>query len=110
MKKFYLVIAVICVFVYTDDVLDYLSGTTEAAYASDGVVLYATAWCGYCEKTREFFAEHDIPYVEYDIERSEVGYRQYKRLGGRGIPLVNMYGTIIAGYSPQRMLEAMPQD
>ena len=108
MKKFFAFIAVLCVFVYTDDVLDYMSGTTAAAYSSDGVVLYATAWCGYCEKTREFFAKNDIPYVEYDIERSEEGYRQYKRLGGRGVPLVNMYGTIISGYSPERMRAAMP--
>lgn len=108
MKKFLALIAIICVFVYTDDVLDYMSGTTDAAHASDGVVLYATTWCRYCEKTRQFFAKHNIPYVEYDIERSEQGYKQYKRLGGRGVPLVNMYGTIISGYSPQRMLDAMP--
>ena len=108
MKKFLGIMAFVCLAVYWDNVTNYFSGTTEAAYASDGVVLYATSWCQYCEKTRQFFREHDIPYIEYDIERSEQGLRQYEALGVRGVPVVNMYGTIIRGYSPDRMLAALP--
>ena len=73
---------------------------------TDKVVLYATQWCGYCQKTRELFAENNIKYVEYDIEKSERGYWEYKQLGGRGVPVVNARGTVIHGYEPGRILSA----
>lgn len=71
------------------------------------VTLYATEWCGYCAKTREFFDEHDVPYVEIDIEKSEQGAREHARLGGNGIPVVVVDETVIHGFSPDRMLAAL---
>lgn len=69
----------------------------------DKVVLYATAWCGYCAKTRAFFKENNIDYVEYDIEKSAEGKSQYQSLNGRGVPLVIINGNIIRGYNPALM-------
>ena len=74
---------------------------------ADGVVLYATEWCGYCQKARELFKNHSIPYIEHDIEKSERGYREYKSLGGQGIPVVNAYGRVIHGYSQRMILAAV---
>jgi mycoredoxin len=77
---------------------------------SDDVVLYATSWCGYCEKTRRFLRARGIPFVEQDIERSPQARRQYEALNGRGVPLLVIRGTMIVhGYSPKEILRALGQ-
>ena len=73
-------------------------------YSSDQVILYATAWCGYCKKTRELLAENNIPYYEYDIEKSKEGKEQHKQLGGTGIPLLLINGKVIKGYNPKKII------
>lgn len=74
------------------------------------VVLYATEWCGYCQKTREFFKQNNISYVEYDIEKSERRRREHKRLGGKGVPLVKINDKVIHGYNPTLMLRYLRSD
>ncbi len=71
------------------------------------VVLYATSWCGYCQKTRELLAEQHVQYVEYDIEKSEEGRRQHRALKGRGVPVLNIRGTVIHGYNREAILAAL---
>jgi glutaredoxin len=72
------------------------------------VVLYATTWCGYCAKAREFFAEQRIPYRELDVERSDEGRAGYASLGGGGIPIIVVDGrTVIRGYGPDAILDAL---
>lgn len=71
------------------------------------VVLYATDWCGYCKKTRHFLENRKISYIEYDIEKSKQGREAYDRLGGGGIPLIEVNGTLVRGYSPDEILAAL---
>lgn len=82
-------------------------GDPAHVYAGGGIVLYATEWCGYCQQTRELFAVNGIHYVEYDIEKSPDRYQEYRELGGRGVPLVNVAGTVIRGYAPDLILTAV---
>ena len=67
------------------------------------VVMYGTAWCGYCAKTRQYFAANGVRYTEHDIETSDEGRRGYEALNGRGIPLVVIDGTVLQGFNPQNM-------
>ncbi|MFJ3482418.1 glutaredoxin family protein [Pseudomonas sp. NPDC090202] len=71
------------------------------------VVLYATDWCGYCKQARRFLDSKGIPYTEYDIEKSAEGRKAYEALGGRGIPLIDVNGTLIRGFSPDEILAAL---
>jgi glutaredoxin len=72
------------------------------------VVLYATTWCGYCAKTRKFFAENQIAYQELDVENSDLGRRGYEALGGGGVPIVVVGdATVIRGYDPDAIGEAL---
>jgi mycoredoxin len=75
--------------------------------AAGEVVMYATSWCGYCRKTREFLSDRGIPYVEHDIERSPEARREYEALNGRGVPLLVIRGTLVQGYSPKAILAAL---
>ncbi|MDJ0701314.1 MAG: glutaredoxin domain-containing protein [Woeseiaceae bacterium] len=106
MKKFLAIAVALAVFQYWNSNGGSFFGSSAKELARGGVVLYATEWCGYCQETRKLFKKNRIPYVEYDIEKSKQAYREYKQLGGRGVPVVNAYGTVIHGYSPQRILVA----
>lgn len=106
MKKFLVIVLIVGIFQNWGSITGFFAGEPEYATGSSGVVMYATQWCRYCEKTRKLFAKHGISYVEYDIERSAQAHREYKKLGGRGVPVVNAHGTVIHGYSPQKILAA----
>jgi glutaredoxin len=71
-----------------------------SAQHPEGVVLYATSWCGYCKKARAFLKENNIAYVEYDIEKDTAGKVQYDALNGNGVPLMVVKGHVINGYNP----------
>lgn len=78
-----------------------------AGVAAGEVVLYATSWCGYCEKTRKFLRARQVPFAEHDIERSAAARREYELLNGRGVPLLVIRGKVVHGYSPQAILAAL---
>ncbi|MCG2635145.1 MAG: glutaredoxin family protein [Gammaproteobacteria bacterium] len=52
------------------------------------VVLYSTAWCGYCARARAYFWANQIAFTEYDVETTAKGKRDYKRLNGKGVPVI----------------------
>lgn len=73
------------------------------------VVLYATSWCGYCKLTRQYLAQNNIPYTEYDIETSGEGRHRYNQLNKTGVPVLDIKGTIVAGYKPDDIRTALEQ-
>lgn len=98
MKKLLLVVAALALFQYRDSLQHWLNPPAPRSAGEGEIVLYATAWCGYCAKTRELFASDGIAYREVDIEKDSSGHARYQALGGRGVPLLDMRGQIIHGY------------
>ena len=68
----------------------YDPGLTSASSKSKGksVVMYSTSWCGYCKKARQHFKRNNITYQEHDIEKSKKAAQDYKKLKGRGVPVI----------------------
>jgi len=78
--------------------------------AHDGkVVLYGNSWCGYCQKARDLLEANNIPYFEYNIEKSEEGYQQFQRLNGKGTPVLYINGIVVKGYNPDKILAAVAE-
>lgn len=71
------------------------------AEATPQVVMYATSWCPYCAKARAYFARSGIAYVEHDVERSASANAEFKRLGGRVVPLILVGREKLNGFSEQ---------
>ena len=69
-----------------------------AAQALD-IVMYSRADCGYCAKARRYFAERGVPYRELDVERYAQARAEWKRLGGKGVPLFVINGAVSSGFS-----------
>ncbi len=62
--------------------------TSTSKSRTKPVVMYSTSWCGYCKKARQHFTRNNIPFKEYDIEKSEKAAKEYKKLNGRGVPVI----------------------
>lgn len=71
---------------------------TEAVAKQD-VVLYGTAWCGYCTKARRYFRANNIPFQDYDIESSASAKAEYDALNGKGVPLIVVGDRLMNGFS-----------
>lgn len=65
------------------------------------VVLYSTSRCGYCKKAKAFMNQQNIKYREYDIEKNAVARSEYKRMGGKAVPLLVKQGRTLHGFSKQ---------
>lgn len=63
------------------------------------VTLYSTEWCGICKRAKAYFRKNGIRYTEYDIEKNEKANRDFKRLGGKGVPLIVSGKTTMSGFS-----------
>lgn len=103
MKKFVLLVAILAIFQQRERIQAWIAPAPVIAHGE--VVLYATEWCGYCSKTRSLFAEQGIAYREADIEKSGAARQAYEKLGGRGVPVIDIRGTVIHGYNPQAIVE-----
>jgi len=78
------------------------------AVVEASVEMFATSWCGYCRKAREFFQARGIPFVEYDIEAdAAAAQRKQEIYPSPGVPLVVINGKPIQGFSPQAYEQAL---
>lgn len=105
MKKIVLVVCALALFQHWGTLQNWLQ--RQQADRPGEVVLYATQWCGYCAKTRELLNEQQVIYREVDIEHDPTGQAAFQALGGRGVPVLDVRGTIIHGYQPQAMRAAL---
>lgn len=64
------------------------------------VVMYSASWCGVCKSARRYFQRNAIAFTEYDIEKSLVGSADFKRLRGRGVPVILIGKKRMNGFSP----------
>ena len=105
MKKIIIISITLLIFYSWYSANNYSSPTPDygMAYDSD-VTLYATSWCGYCEKARKLLRENHIKYFEYDIEKSAEGREQYNNLRGNGVPILLIKGRVVDGYNPEKIL------
>ncbi|ALI00359.1 glutaredoxin family protein [Pseudomonas sp. FW306-02-F02-AA] len=110
LKKFLLILLVVVAYQNwgkIERVFNPSQVVSEQTQANARVVLYATDWCGYCKLTRRFLDQKGIPYREFDIEKDAEARKTYEALGGRGIPMLDVNGTLIRGYEPEAILTAL---
>ncbi|MEL0587159.1 MAG: glutaredoxin domain-containing protein [Candidatus Thiodiazotropha sp. (ex. Lucinoma kazani)] len=72
---------------------------SQGALSNERVVMYSAKWCGYCKKARRYFKSNRISFVEYDVESSAKGNRDYKKLGAGGVPIILVGKHRLNGFS-----------
>ncbi|MBS2020504.1 MAG: glutaredoxin family protein [Deltaproteobacteria bacterium] len=77
------------------------------------VIIYGASWCGPCHQAQAYLRKRGIPFVEHDIEEdpSKAKEMQEKlaRAGKRGgsIPVIDVRGTILVGFDPNAVEQAL---
>lgn len=72
---------------------------TARARGRKRVVMYSATWCGVCKRAAAYFRRKGVPFREYDVETSTKGRADFKRLGGRGVPIILVGDARINGFS-----------
>ena len=68
------------------------------------VIIYTTTYCPWCKKTKEFFKEHKVSFIERNVEESEKFAREMiERSGQQGVPVIEIGKEIVVGFDEQRL-------
>lgn len=80
---------------------------------SDDVIIYGASWCGACRKAAGYFRQKGVPFVEKDIEKEPAARGEMlakakaQGVNTRGIPVIDVYGTLLGGFDPRRIDQAL---
>ena len=67
------------------------------------VTVFSTVWCGVCKQAKSHLKARGVSFTEYDIETNNHGKAEFKRLGGRGVPLILVGAQRMSGFSSDRL-------
>ncbi|WP_444890814.1 hypothetical protein [Microbulbifer sp. DLAB2-AA] len=68
MKNVLILAVALLIFQKWDKIEQYFNPLLDYASLRPGkVILYATEWCGYYQKSRELLREYNIPFYKYDF-------------------------------------------
>ncbi len=71
--------------------------------AAKQVTILTTTWCGVCKRAKAWLAAKGVAYTELDVEKSDTGRTEYRRLGGAGVPVILVGKERMNGFSPERL-------
>jgi glutaredoxin len=86
------------------------SAPSEAvAQARSDVIIYGASWCGACRQAAGYLRKKGVPFVEKDIEKEPEARKemltkaQKQGVKTSGIPVIDVYGTLLGGFDPRRI-------
>ena len=83
---------------------------SEELTVKSRLVIYRTEWCGYCQRAEKLLDSLDVPYLVKDIEKDRAAGVEFRqRFGSSGIPVLDVDGQIIRGYSEAAIRGAVEQ-
>jgi len=75
------------------------------------ITIYTTPTCVYCKATKQFFAEHDVEYKEFDVSQdTEARTMMIQKSGQLGVPVIDIDGQVIIGFNKKRFAELLKID
>jgi len=66
------------------------------------IVLYAADWCGACRKAKRYLDQRGVKYEVRDIDEPRFAQELVQKTGQRGIPVIEVDGRVVTGFSAAR--------
>ena len=87
----------------------YYEAPEEEEIPRGEIVLYCAHWCKDCRKARSWLDEHNLSYVEVDIDFNVAARRQVRAWSGGKLitPIIEFDGAVILDYDPARLEDAL---
>lgn len=72
------------------------------------VTVYSTQSCPWCQKVKEWLNSHNIAFTEIDVSKNpEEARKMIERTGQRGVPQIDIDGTMIIGFDEDALKKAL---
>jgi glutaredoxin len=77
------------------------------------VIIYGASWCGPCHDAAAYLRKKGIPFVEKDVDEDHSAASEMRTklkhagLPGGSIPVIDVRGKILVGFSPRAIDEAL---
>lgn len=72
------------------------------------VTIYSTPTCHFCQDAKEFFAENNIEYTNYDVSTDQEKRSEMIDLTGQmGVPVIRIDDDIIVGFDEDKVRELL---
>jgi glutaredoxin-like YruB-family protein len=74
------------------------------------VIIYTTTWCPFCNETKNYLNSRGIPFEEKNVEIDlQAREEMIEKSGQLGVPVIDIDGKIIVGFSPEEIEEALKE-
>lgn len=74
--------------------------STGASASAPAVILYSADWCGACRKAKRHLARRGVDHEERDVDDPQVAAELLRKTGRRSIPVIDVGGRVVTGFSP----------
>jgi glutaredoxin 3 len=72
------------------------------------VTVYSTPTCGYCNKAKQYFRDHRVPFTEHNVAQDQRRAEEMMRKSGQmGVPVIDVHGKIIVGFNQAEIERAL---
>jgi glutaredoxin 3 len=72
------------------------------------ITVYSADWCGFCHMVKQYFDKLGVKYEEKNVESDPQALNEsVQKSGQRGIPVIDIDGTIIVGFNRPAIDQAL---
>ena len=72
------------------------------------VVIYSTPTCHFCHVAKDFFKEHKVEFVEFDVSSDLIKRNEMiEKSGQRGVPVMIIKDEIVVGFNESEMIDLL---
>jgi glutaredoxin len=75
------------------------SGGPATGSGGARVVLYSADWCGACRKAKRHLDARGVDYEERNVDEPRYAEELFRKTGERGIPVIEVDGRVLSGFS-----------
>ena len=70
------------------------------------VTIYTTPSCHFCHAAKEFFAEHNVAFTEFDVASDFDKRREMIEMTGQmGVPVIRIGDDVVVGFDESKVRE-----
>ncbi|HET7060521.1 MAG TPA: glutaredoxin domain-containing protein [Candidatus Saccharimonadales bacterium] len=67
--------------------------------AASKIIVYSADWCAFCHAAKDYLDKKGVKYTEKNVEKDPAaGLESVDKSGQRGIPVIDIDGTVIIGF------------
>lgn len=77
------------------------ASTGSAATREPRIVMYSADWCGACRKAKKYLNEKGVRFEIRDVDDPAAAAELQAKTGRRSIPVIDVDGRILTGFSPK---------